>query len=87
MQKLLGIGIIALGVYLWYGVIFEYNRYSTSNAMTERLEDHAAGIGNYSAANYYRSSRNGPSWLKMFLFGFGGIGCVLIGVGIGGNRK
>jgi len=82
MQKILGLVFITLGLFMGYSVYYEYNKYSNSNAVSERAEEYAVGVQNYSAANYFHNSRNRPSWIKIAFFGIIGLGGLVIGIGI-----
>jgi hypothetical protein len=82
MQKFLGIAVIGFGLYLGYGVYFEYNRFNATNAVITHHEEYAVEIGNYPAANYHRNSHESPYWGKMILFGLGSVACLAIGGGL-----
>jgi hypothetical protein len=82
MQKLIGLAVIAFGLYLGYGVYFYYNQYSRSDSMKSHMEFELSQSGNYAGANYYRQSQHGPSWGKMALCGLGALVCIGVGFGL-----
>jgi hypothetical protein len=65
MQKIFGIVLVCLALYLGYGAYFEFNRYSQSNGLARQLQSELESQGNYAGASYYKDLQRRPFWPKI----------------------